>query len=972
MSIRLGKYSEECLYDIFLSYPSNERSWIEVLCNELERQSIKCFLDEKDIQPGKNSILALSEALERSRFLVLLLSKESVSRPWVTQEWSAFVAFHGPTDRILPVMLEPVEIPAILSPIQVIQATDRNAARVACSISLRVEKVSTDVSDVTLLSGLHGDLPDQLARSQTDRFRWIRRYPFQDIDRILIGDALGLYADKASGAQAEHNQRVSIANLVDLHRTIVLIGEPGSGKSTALQQITHDHAEAYLEGSYHFPPLYVDLKWWTTGLHDLLESTICDLWPNLTASTLSQYVSTAPISYYLDSFDEAQNPELILREIKALANKNQSARFLVASRPCEVIWSLDFATYELAPLNRAQIREILELYLSKHFNPEEIKQIYKDIEHYGLFAELGNPMMLWFFSIAVRDAGSVERLEFLEKGKIFSVVVEKYFLSTWEPKSLKSWTTMNRRNVSLKADLLSKLSLKMIKEDDKIIVTDQWVIDEFITNLVGHYSNPSELGHALLDQILSHHLLERNVEHLTFWHKSLRNFFAAKSLANAKDFPHLTPLIHEVRWHEPIIMLASLDPRFAEVIDEVACANPILALDCVAFSQLSRDPAIVNVVVHAALNAFLSNKPLLERIRIIQRFAALYKRAPELFRDATHSFLYIEQYVDLKPEYESRIKNATIISKAVALIKQFISEHGIDAKIEMRIRTLSSFIRKASSRNVKDIYDLFSIRVLVNDIRETYQFLGLVHSHWKPVPGLFKDYIAMPKSNMYQALHTTVMMQFDVSAEIIIQTTEMHEFSQRAWFASYKSEHCDELIELENRQFNAGVQVIPIQSQVQGGHKMAVLTPKDGLVLLDEDATVLDCAYRIHSKIFQQCLGALVNGKRVHIGHPLKNLDRVTILVDANIQPEMQWLSCIRTTSAQRALGRILRKKERSEFFASGKLLLDAYINGVASKTGVAAETVSKMIMRHLGCQKFDELCCGIARGKYNLESLGM
>lgn len=959
-------------YDVFLSYPSNERRWVRALIRELERRAIAFFLDEKDIQPGKNFVLALGEALQRSRFLVLILSRESASRPWVQQEWTAFTALHGPTDRILPVLLEPAEIPALLSPIQVIHAVDRNAARVAKAIGVRVQEASSGVSYSTLVSRRQGDLAAQLALSQASRFLGIRRYPLQDIDKIPIGDALALYADEKAGAEEEHYRRIPISKLVEMHRASILIGEPGAGKSTGLQQLTHDQAQAYLAGSHSLPPLYIDLKWWSKELHRLLESTIFDLCPNVDAATVSQFVSTAPISYYLDGFDEAQNPAQLLREIKTLASQNQGSRFLIASRPNDLLGNLDFAAYELAPLNRAQIREILELYLARHLDADHIWRIYQDIEQYGLFADLGNPMMLWFFSLAIREAGSVERIEFLAKGKVFSRVVENYFLSTWEPKSLKPWTALSRRYALIKTELLSKIARKMIEKDDKTVVPEQWVFDEFVADLVGQYPNPSELGHELLDQIICHHLLERNAERLTFWHKSLRNFFAARSLAGEKNLPSLASLAREVRWHETIIMLASLDSRFGKVVKDVASANPIVGLDCVTFSQLSQDPVIVESVVHTALKAFLSKRPLEERVRIIQRFAALYRRVPDLLSEVTYSFLYRERQVGLmKREYKSLISRAPIFEKIVRQLREALVEAEIEAKIETRIKTLASCVRKACKRkqDVKNIYDVFGIRLITNDeVRYCYAMLGLVHNLWRPVPGYIKDYIAVPKPNMYRAIHTTLMVD-DLLVEVIIQTAEMHEFSKQTWSTYRDSKYGDVLEELEVRQTMATGQEVPVRSYVHGDNKIVVFTPQDGLVLLEEDATVLDCAYYIHSEIFKHCEGAIVNGKRVHIGHPLKNLDHVKILADSDIQPEERWLSLVRSIAARKALGRILRQRERAETLISGRALVDAYLMDVSAKTGATTETIAKMIMRRLGCHKFDDLCRGVASGKYSLPS---
>ena len=824
MSVQKVEFGNDSEYDVFISYPSSERTWVGALVSELEKRNIFVFQDEKDIKLGMNFVRTISEALRQSLFLVLILSNESASRPWIEREWTAFTALHGATDRIFPILLDPVRIPTLLSPIQSIKATDRNTTIVAQAIESSIKESSIGSISETSLFRHQSDLAFQLASEQASRFRRISRYPFQNIDNVSIGDALELYADRKVETGRTH-KRIQVNKIVEIERAAILFGGPGAGKTTTLQQIVKKYSEKNLAGTYYFIPFYVDLKWYYSTLYDLLESTIFDLCPNAIASEVSKFLLTAPISYYLDSFDEAPNSAHLIREINSLLNKNQSARFIIASRPSELIQSLGLAIYELAPLNRAQIREILELYLSKQLDASQIQQVYEGIENYALFVELGNPMMLWFFSLTVRDTESMQRVEFLSKGKIFSRVIEDYFLSIWETKSLKSWSKMSRRYTRIKTDLLSILARNMLEEDDKVVVTEQWVLDKFVAYLQNRYPNVFELAQEILDQILCHHLIEGNGDRLAFWHKSLRNFFAARSMINNMDSTELATFVRQERWNEPIIMLAGIYPKFAEVIGEVALANAAVGLDCVTFSQFSQDPDIVELVVHVALDAFLSARPLDERVRIIQHFAALYRKTPAFVYQATYSYLHCEESAELRPKYESIIAHKPIFEEVVLQIRSRLGETDIQAKIEKRIETFFSFALKARKYGIERVDDIFGIRLITNSKKTCYETLGVVHGSWKPHPGRFRDYISIPKDNFYQALHSNLTIQSGFYVKIIIQTNEMHKLSRKTWYDYYSSEYGDVILELEKRQAAENIDIIPVKALFGETRNIIVLNP---------------------------------------------------------------------------------------------------------------------------------------------------
>ena len=175
------------------------------------------------------------------------------------------------------------------------------------------------------------------------------------------------------------------------------------------------------------------------------------------------------------------------------------------------------------------------------------------------------------------------------------------------------------------------------------------------------------------------------------------------------------------------------------------------------------------------------------------------------------------------------------------------------------------------------------------------------------------------------------------------------------------------MMDLEEMQKALGLSPVPVLSLLAGTQTITVLTLNDGLLLLEEDATVLDCAHRIHSEIFQHCQGGIVNGKTVHIGYPLKNMDHVEIITNPSVQPEPHWVSHITSPSAKKALGRILRRREDAEAIASGKRQVEKYISEIAAKMAEGPESVERTLQRRFGLHKIADLYKGVGRGKYVL-----
>lgn len=319
-----------------------------------------------------------------------------------------------------------------------------------------------------------------------------------------------------------------------------------------------------------------------------------------------------------------------------------------------------------------------------------------------------------------------------------------------------------------------------------------------------------------------------------------------------------------------------------------------------------------------------------------------------------------------KQIYQTRLELRHLFLAMVERLKEKCIEADVPAEIEGKVLSPGLFLHQASKSDFNEV-DILTIRVLTpNEVRHCYASLGVVHNNWKPVPGYIKDWIATPRNNGYSALHTSIRGPKELVVTVIIQTTEMRQ-RQLKLTSLDSNPYYQAMIRLEERQQLLGLSSVPIISQLSERRTITVLTLNEALLILDEDATVLDCAYRIHSEIFRHCQGAVVNGKTVHRGYPLKNLDRVEVLTASKVEPEPQWIPHITLPSAKKALGRLLRRREESEAEASGKIVVENYISAESLRTGEAPETIARTLRRKLGLQKTEDVYKGVGRGKYSL-----
>ncbi|MBV9524782.1 MAG: bifunctional (p)ppGpp synthetase/guanosine-3',5'-bis(diphosphate) 3'-pyrophosphohydrolase, partial [Candidatus Dormibacteraeota bacterium] len=283
-------------------------------------------------------------------------------------------------------------------------------------------------------------------------------------------------------------------------------------------------------------------------------------------------------------------------------------------------------------------------------------------------------------------------------------------------------------------------------------------------------------------------------------------------------------------------------------------------------------------------------------------------------------------------------QRAAFVRDVSEILEREFEPLGMNAEISGRTKHLFSIQEKMrrSGKDFDEIYDLIAIRILVDTIKDCYGALGVVHSLWKPIPGRFKDYIAMPKGNGYQSLHTTVLSHTGEPMEVQIRTHEMHQLSEYGVAAHWRykgsgdGRRVDERFTwlrllmdwqkevLDAEAFVDNVRVDIFQDEV------FVFTPRGDVRSLPQGSTPVDFAYRIHTDVGHHCIGAKVNGRMVPLDHHLQNGDIVEVLTTkAPHGPSRDWLSFVKTSSAREKIRQWFKRERREENVQKGREALD-------------------------------------------------
>ena len=354
--------------------------------------------------------------------------------------------------------------------------------------------------------------------------------------------------------------------------------------------------------------------------------------------------------------------------------------------------------------------------------------------------------------------------------------------------------------------------------------------------------------------------------------------------------------------------------------------------------------------------------------------------------DLSLKYLEPDKYYSLVEQISMR-KSAReqYIQGIVDEVRGIIEKAEIEAKVDGRVKHFFSIYKKMKNQNktLDQIYDLFAVRIIVNSVKDCYAALGVIHSVYKPIPGRFKDYIAMPKANMYQSLHTTLIGSTGQPFEVQIRTYEMHKAAEYGIAAHWKYKEASDGKKVEAQEEEKLVwlrQILEWQRDMSDNKEFMNLlkndldlfsdnvycfTPTGEVKNLPAGSTPIDFAYSIHSAVGNKMVGARVNGKMVPIDYQIKTGDRIEVITSNNSKgPSRDWLSIVKSTQAKNKINQWFKSEFREENIEKGKDLLLAY----AKTKGIVLSDLMKpeymeVIMRKYGYRSWEAVLAGIGHG---------
>jgi GTP diphosphokinase / guanosine-3',5'-bis(diphosphate) 3'-diphosphatase len=346
-------------------------------------------------------------------------------------------------------------------------------------------------------------------------------------------------------------------------------------------------------------------------------------------------------------------------------------------------------------------------------------------------------------------------------------------------------------------------------------------------------------------------------------------------------------------------------------------------------------------------------------------------------------FRYIDPiaYGQVKEAVESHRKvGEAFLTRVEAVVRDKLKEAGITAKVESRTKRYFSIHKKLVRQhiNVDQVYDLYAMRVITRSVQDCYAVLGIIHNVWRPVPGRIKDFIAMPRPNFYQSLHTSVITEDGTPFEVQIRTEEMHKMAEEGIAAHWK--YKDGAVSAQDEQRLAWLrQVVEWQRDVSDPNEFLstlkvdlypeevyTFTPKGKVVVLPRDSTPIDFAYTVHTEVGHSCVGAKVNGRMVPLRHKLHSGDIVEILTQPGHKPSRDWLSVVKSSRARNKIKHWLNIHQRERAIEIGRKLIEKE----ARKYRIALKELKDeellRIASDYGLGRPDDLMAAIGYGKFS------
>jgi guanosine-3',5'-bis(diphosphate) 3'-pyrophosphohydrolase len=350
-------------------------------------------------------------------------------------------------------------------------------------------------------------------------------------------------------------------------------------------------------------------------------------------------------------------------------------------------------------------------------------------------------------------------------------------------------------------------------------------------------------------------------------------------------------------------------------------------------------------------------------------------------------FRYVDPigYQQVHDAVEARRKaGEAFLAKVEAVFRDKLKEAGITATVESRIKRLYSIHKKLQRQHitVEQVYDLYAMRVITKSVQDCYAVLGIIHNLWRPVPGRIKDFIAMPRPNFYQSLHTSVISEDGMPFEVQIRTEEMHKMAEEGIAAHWK--YKDGPVSAQDEQRLAWLrQVVEWQRDVSDPseflstlkidlypEEVYTFTPKGKVVVLPRDSSPIDFAYSVHTEVGHSCVGAKVNGRMVPLRFKLHSGDIVEILTQAGHKPSRDWLAIAKSSRARNKIKHWLNVHQRERAIEIGRKLIEKEARKYrVSLKDIKDEELLK-IAADYGVGRADDLMAGIGYGKFSARQI--
>ncbi len=352
------------------------------------------------------------------------------------------------------------------------------------------------------------------------------------------------------------------------------------------------------------------------------------------------------------------------------------------------------------------------------------------------------------------------------------------------------------------------------------------------------------------------------------------------------------------------------------------------------------------------------------------------------------AFRYVDPigYEQVHSAVEARRKaGEKFLNGIIKILQEKFKENGVEARVDSRIKRLYSIHQKLIRQRitVDQVYDLLAVRIITQSVKDCYTVLGAIHQMWRPVPGRIKDFIAMPRPNLYQSLHTTVITEQGHQFEVQIRTEEMHKMAEEGIAAHWKYKDGSPVSAEDEQRLNWLRQVMEWQQDVKDPNEFLstfkvdlypeevyTFTPKGKVVILPRDASAIDFAYAIHTEVGHTCVGAKVNGRMVPLRYKLHNGDIVEITTQAGHHPSRDWLSYTKSSRARNKIKHWLNIHQRERAIEIGRKLLDRQARKYRLALKDLDENEMNKIAQDYGVGSGQDLLAGIGYGKFSARQI--